>query len=128
MTEIEIAVEKDEESERAIPTAWRGIFSNIVEAFSKKDYSLSIGGEGVSFISDETANHIREYIHDYGEKLIPLPEETWESSVCIWMGTHWDVLIDLWTQGEGRSDLVLGAQVSEQGNGYIIEVDMVYVP
>lgn len=60
--------------------------------------------------------------------LIELPDETWESSICMWMGNHWDVLIDLWTEAEGRSDLVLSAQVTESDNSFVVNVDMIYVP
>ena len=125
---VEISVEKNEENERSIPTVWRPTFSKVVEAFSRKDYSLSGGIEGVSLVLNETANQIKEYIQDYGEELIQLPDETWDSSVYIWAGSHWNVLIDLWTAGEGRSDLVLNAQVSEEDNRYIIDISMVYVP
>jgi len=128
MTENKIAVEKNDEHELPIPTAWRPIFLAIVNAFVKKDYCLSNGLESVSSVSKGTANHIEEYIAEYGEELIKLSEETWESSVYVWMGTHWDVLIDLWTAEEGRSDLVLGAQVSENSSGYIVNIGMVYVP
>ena len=128
MAKIEVGVEKDEENELPIPTVWRSVISDVVDAFVQKDYSLSCGVKGVSSISNEAANHIKEYIEDYGEELIPLPSETWESSVCIWMGSHWDILIDLWTAGEGRSDLALGAQVSESVNGFSIDLGMVYVP
>ncbi|WP_297575083.1 hypothetical protein [uncultured Deefgea sp.] len=128
MTEIEIFVEKDEENQLPIPTVWRPIFVSIVDAFVNKDYSLSCEIDGVASVSKETANHIKEYIEDYGEELIQLPNETWESSICICMGGHWDVLIDLWTAGEGRSDLVLGARISESTNGYLVDIEMVYVP
>ncbi len=128
MSENEVTVEKNEENERPIPSIWRSTFCHIIDAFVQKDYFLSCGVEGVSSISSETANHIKESIEDYGEELTQLPNETWNSSVCIWMGSHWDVLIDLWTVGEGRSDLVLGARVSEVENGYIIDIGMVYVP
>ncbi len=128
MTKVENFGEKDEKNERQIPTAWRPAFSKIVDAFCKKDYSLSSGIIGVSSVSNETAIHIKEYIQDYGEELVQLPDETWDSSICIWTGSHWDVLIELWTAGEGRSDLVLGAQVIEKDNRYIIDIGMVYVP
>ncbi|TQV65624.1 hypothetical protein FKG94_28425 [Exilibacterium tricleocarpae] len=128
MAEIEVVVEKDEENERPVPTVWRPMFSSIVDALVKKDYSLSYKITGISSISNETAKYIKENIEDYGEELIQLPKETWKSSVYIWMGNHWDVLIDLWTAGEGRSDLVLRARVSESENGYTIDIVMVYVP
>ncbi len=126
--ENKIPVIKDEENERPIPTVWRPVFFDVVDALVKKDYLLSENIDGVSPVSKETADHIKEYIEDYGEELIKLPKETWESSVCIWMGTHWDVLVDLWTSGEGRSDMVLGAQVTEINEGYILDIQMVYVP
>lgn len=53
---------------------------------------------------------------------------TWDSSVCMWMENRWDVRIDLWTVGEGRSDLVLNAQVTEVGTDYLVSIYMVYVP
>ncbi len=124
----EVPVVKDEENEGPIPTVWRPLFVDIVNAFVKKDYLLSAGLNSVSPVSKETANQIKEYIEDYGEELIQLPEETWESSVYIWMEPHWDVLIDLWTAGEGRSDLVLRAEVSENDTGYKVHISMVYVP
>lgn len=123
-----VRVCKDKDQERSVPTVWRPIFVDIIDAFMKKNYLLSEGVKSVSVVSNETAKHIKEYIADYGEELTQLPEETWESSVCIWMGTHWDVLIDLWTKGEGASDLVLSAKVSESDRGYIVDIGMVYVP
>lgn len=128
MTENEIPVEKDDENEGPVPTIWRPIFENIVNAFVKKDYLLESGVAGVSPISEDTANQINEYIEDYGEDLVQLPEETWETSVYIWMDPHWDVLVDLWTAGEGLSDLVLRAEVSEKDSGYNVRVALVYVP
>ena len=44
------------------------------------------------------------------------------------MGNGWDVLVDLWSSSEGRSDLVLSLHVSETNNGFEFSVYMVYVP
>jgi hypothetical protein len=124
----EVPAVKDEDGQRPIPTAWRPVFRQIVQALVAKDYRLSAGIAGVAQVSAETAKQIEGYIEDYGETLVELPEKTWESSVCIWMGQDWDVLIDLWTMGEGRSDMVLSARVSESISGYQFRVEMVYVP
>ena len=67
-------------------------------------------------------------MHSPGATLTALPEETWATSVAMWRGTHWDVLINLWTVEEGRSDLVLLANLYEDPSGYRCEVVMVYVP
>ena len=117
-----------EDIELAIPTIWRPIFSNIVNSFVEHDFGIRTGMRGVAPISNETAKQIEEYIDDYGETLIELSENTWDSSVCMWMGNRWDVLIDLWTEREGHSDLVLNAQVTEVGTDYLVSIYMVYVP
>ncbi|GAB2905720.1 hypothetical protein GCM10027046_39440 [Uliginosibacterium flavum] len=124
----DVSVVKDEEHELPVPSIWRPVFRSIVSAFAKQDYQVDLGVLGVLPITSDTANQIDEYIQDYGETLIELPEDTWETSVCIWMGTRWDVLIDLWTEGEGRSDMILSAKVSESSSGFVFEVYMVYVP
>jgi hypothetical protein len=124
----EVLAVKDEEEQRPIPTAWRPIFREVVNAFIRKDYRLSAGVPGVAPVSAKTAKQIAEYIEDYGETLVELPEKTWASSVCLWMGKSWEVLVDLWTKGEGRSDLVLSARVSETKTGVVVRIEMVYVP
>ena len=128
MVLVSASPEKDEENEIAIPMSWRPHFVEIVEAFVRGDYSLSSGIDRVAPISESTANHIERYIESYGDILTSLPNETWESSVHIWMGGHWEAMVDLWTVAEGRSDLVLSAKIFEAGNGFSIEVGMVYVP
>ena len=119
---------KDEDEQQPVPTAWRPAFRDIVNAFVQHDYRLSEGVGNVLPISAKTAKQIREYIEDYGETLVALPDKTWASSVCIWMGKKWEVLIDLWTKGEGRSDLVLSSTVSETKDGFQVKIEMVYVP
>lgn len=124
----EVLVVKDGAQERPIPTVWRPVFRDIVNAFAEHDYCLKAGVLGVEPVSADTAAHIRDYIQSYGEILVELPDETWDSSVCIWSGNHWDALVDLWTQAEGRSDLVLSARVTDSNPGFSFKIHMVYVP
>ena len=123
-----VAVVKNADEELPVPSVWRPVFRRVIDAFVDRDYGLSRGVTGVAAVSEDTAEQIREYISDYGERLTHLPDSTWSSSVSIWMGEHWDVLVDLWTEGEGQSDLVLRARVRESGEGFEIEIHMVYVP
>ena len=123
-----VAVEKNEEEEGPIPHVWRPIFKDIVKAFVNKDYNLSSGIKNVNTVSKSTAKQIKEYIEDYGEEIIELPEETWESSVYICYGDYWNILIDLFTKGEGLSDLALNAEVIEKDNNYVVDINLVYVP
>ena len=124
----EVPVTKDSGNEGPIPSAWRSTLKNIVDAFVCHDYRLADGVAGVAPVSEKTATQIRTYIQQYGARLVSLPEESWATSVCIWMGDHWDALIDLWTEEEGSSDLVLRVHVSEVGSEPLVSVYMVYVP
>ncbi|WP_093558058.1 DUF7668 domain-containing protein [Pseudoduganella namucuonensis] len=124
----EVPVTKDDRNEGPIPTDWRSILVQIVSAFVRQDYRLASGIPCVAPVSAATAEQIQNSIEDYGAKLIDLPESTWSTSVCIWLGDRWDVLIDLSTQEEGSSDLVLQARILEADDGYIFHVYMVYVP
>lgn len=124
----EAAPVKDGTRSMPVPTAWRPAFHAIVDAFLDRDFMLKRGVRGVEPVSIEKADHIQDYLGTYGATLMELPDETWATSVCQWCGNHWDVFVDLWTQEEGRSDLVLSARVTERHSGFAIDIHMVYVP
>jgi hypothetical protein len=124
----EVVAVKDESKQQPIPTSWRPVLTQVISALKCGHYSLKAGVPEVERPSIETAEQIQGSIAAYGATLVELPEESWESSVCMWYGTHWDALIDLWTEEEGRSDLVLSARISEKSNGYFFKIHMVYVP
>jgi len=113
------------EEQQPVRVEWRLALSQVVAAFAAGNCRLDPGVPGVEPLSTSSATQISDYIQDYGARLVPLPEESWESSVCIWGGHHWDVLVDLWTTEEGRSDLVMHAHVSPSGT---IRIHAVYVP
>lgn len=123
-----VPVMKDAEKQRPIPTKWRDTLSAIVDALKQGDYQLDQGVMGVRPISKDTAKTISNNIEDYGAQLTSLPEESWQTSACQWMGSYWDLLVDLYTLEEGASDLALVARVYESGNGYLFEVHSVHVP
>ncbi len=121
-------VSKDKSHQNLVPTAWRGTIFEIVEAFKGGDFTLSTGMVGVRPISAEGAVGISNAIQDYGDQLVSLPEETWQTSVCQWTGSHWEVMVDLYMLEEGSSDLILHVRVYEDGSSYTFNVHFVYVP
>jgi hypothetical protein len=122
-----ISVTKDPHRQQPIPSEWRERISSIVAAFVAGDYSLEGLFPDVT-ISTETATSIASSIDDYGAKLVPLPSEAWEYSCCQWMLGFWEVLVDLYSEDEGRSDLALSIRVKEVGAGFEFYVDSVHVP
>ena len=119
---------KDELRAHPVPDAWKGTLCSIVRAFLRKDFCLSAPITGVDPVADEVASQIEEFISDYGVSLIELPHETWNSSCAQWMGDRWNVLVDLWSEEEGRSDLVLECVVTESNEDFRFKVHLVYVP
>lgn len=119
---------KDEHAAHPIADAWRPAFKEIIKAFVEGDFALHRGLQFVMPVSSSTVHQVKTYIAGYGETLAELPDETWETSIAQWMGTHWDVLVDLWTVESGGSDLALSARVFEDRGGFRIEIDSVHVP
>lgn len=119
---------KDEDGEHSIATAWRPALHEIVKAFVRGDYQLSVPIPNADPIPPADADQIKRYISDYGETLVELPEDTWRTSFAQWRGGHWDFMVDLWTKESGCSDMVLSGRAFENDGGYRIVVDLVYVP
>lgn len=122
------SVTKDINNQSPIPSVWRATLSAIIEAIKESDFQLIRGISDVPILSDRTADAIKNNIEDYGVHLSSLPEEAWDTSVCQWMGTYWDVMVDLFTEEEGSSDLVLSVRVRELSDGYTFDVFSVHVP
>ncbi len=119
---------KDLDGQHPVADIWRLVIRDVVKAFAEGDYDLARGIASVAPPSKATADHARAYVEDYGETLAELPDETWGTSVSQWMGTHWEVLVDLWTLESGSSDLVLHLRVREAAGGFRFEIVLLYVP
>jgi len=123
-----ISPHKDE-SEGPVPELWRPTFSALVDSLVERAPTIGGGLPEVEPVPDAVREQCLSAVDNYGDvDLVPLPQETWKSSVTAWQGDHWLCLIDLWTEQEGRSDLVLEAEVRERTLGFRFTVTMVYVP
>lgn len=122
------AAPKDPEKQHPVPHVWRGTLAAVVDALKEGDFQLARGIPGVPKLAKGIAQDIEANINDYGARLVSLPEETWHSSACQWMGSYWDVLVDLFAEEEGLSDLALSVRIREFAGGYSFEVLSVHVP
>lgn len=122
---------KDAVQERPIPDVWRPTLTALVASLSQQD-GIPLGEDvpGVTPAAADLSVACREAVRTYGDvTLLPLPASVWDTSICLWQGTHWQCLVDLWTEEEGRSDLVLDVDVVEHGeDDYRFSVNLVYVP
>jgi hypothetical protein len=120
-----VPVMRDEHRQQPVPTDWRPTLKAVADAFA-------VGGPlqvpKVRPISPECALSATKNVANYGATLVRLPEEAWRTSVCQWMRSYWDVLVDLYTAEEGSSDLVLAVRVFELGADFEFEVESIHVP
>jgi hypothetical protein len=123
-----IGMAKDVDKQLPVPTVWRETLTAIVESIRTGDFELNAGIPGVPKLTASAATAIEESIAHYGATLTALPEAAWDTSVCQWMRNYWELVVDLYTEEEGSSDLVLSARVRESGLGYSFEVISVHVP
>ena len=119
---------KDQDVEHPVAGDWRPAFREIVRAITRGGDSLPQNIPGLRSVAPETVERMRAYVASYGATLVDLPDDSWLTSVAQWMDTHWEVLVDLWTAEEGRSDLVLHARVFGARDAYEIEIDGIWVP
>ena len=116
------------EDEQPVPISWRPVLTQIADRLAKGDYTLSSRPANISPIDDDLAALIAHQIASYGDELSVLLNETWERAVYLWMGEHWEVLVDLCTKAEGVSDLGLFVKVFEQAEDFRFQVWSVHVP
>ena len=120
---------KDASREAPIPQAWRPTLTAVVDSLARRDVVIGLAVPSLDPVPADIWQRCLQAVHNYGDvTLISLPDESWDSSVALWLGDHWQCLVDLWTEEEGRSDLVLDVDVFENGPGYRFRVDLVYVP
>ena len=64
------------------------VISEVVKALSEDDFALARGIPSVSPPDAATAIQVKDYVQYYGESLVPLPPDAWETSVSQWVGSH----------------------------------------
>lgn len=70
------------------------------------------------------------WLRDYPATVTALPPEGWDLADAIQLQAEpgtWSVVIPLWTDQEGRSDLSLEATVRDLADGTTITIDNIHV-
>ena len=120
---------KDASLEVPIPEIWRSTLTAVVNSLVRRDTVIGAGLPSVDPVPADVWQRCLQAVKEYGAvTLTSPPDESWDTSVALWFGDHWRCLVDLWTEEEGRSDLVLDVDVFEHGSGYRFRVNLVYVP
>lgn len=123
-----IKVEKEGCDELPVPSVWRDTIRVIVAAIVDGDYHLENTPDNIIALDKKSAEINAENIESYPDVLRSLHDTTWNTSICQWANGYWQLLIDLSVCGGETSDLVLHIKVKENGNTYIFEPGLIYVP
>lgn len=121
-------IDKNEEIEQPIPIEWRPLLAGIVEDIRQRKLGSKTGANFEISVDPDEIELIYESVESYGDPLATLPEESWQTSACRWMGSYWHLLIDLFTLDEGLSDLVLFVDVYEHTDLPCFKIRAVHVP
>lgn len=121
-------VEKDPDNERPIPMAWRTDLKIITDSFVNNATPTALSFVKLTPMDDDSLNISLANIRDYPDEIGLLSEKSWETSIHIWMGRYWDILLDLTDANGGVSDLVLDGKMYEDVEGYIFKPHLIYVP
>ncbi len=121
-------IQKNEDSELPIPLSWRPTLKKMADAIVLGQHFEADRQVSIDPIDPETASINRNSIDCYPDTLGPLGAHTWETSVYIWDAGYWQILLDLTTEDGDSSDLVLHVRVRENGEYFVIEPGLVYVP
>ncbi|WP_193367728.1 DUF7668 domain-containing protein [Pelagibius marinus] len=77
-----------------------------------------------------TAAELSRALSEYGGKLVPLPDDAFDSADCYPIegeASKWAVDLPLWTREEGRSDLTLALSIKEDNGKVLVEIDDLHV-
>ena len=112
-----------------VPTRFRPSISRVVARLAAGDYE-GLRRDGTQAHPDaDLSMWIRDYGRD-GATLIPLPDEAWDSAEAFELDDEpgtWQVVIDLWTEEEGRSDLSMEALVIDDETDPLVRVNDIHV-
>ena len=105
------------------------IVGEIVACLAMADYEAVVALAPKSRVMPA---QIKAAVEQYGRKLVPLPPEAYELIDYVAVrqseALSWSVVVPLFTQEEGRSDLSLELQLTKLATaGYEVSVDGLHV-
>jgi hypothetical protein len=111
------------------PAKLRASVSALTDRLAEQDYD---GFCGLARITRIAARDVGRVVREYGRSLAPLPIAAFQSVDVVPISgsdpQRWSVVVPLWSQEEGRSDLSLELTVEHSLAGtYPIEVDDLHV-
>ncbi|WP_440590415.1 DUF7668 domain-containing protein [Parvularcula maris] len=111
--------------ELPVPTMWRPQLKQLADdmVFGRQPSGPAFRQPSSDILDISSAN-----ISAYPDMIGELRDASWLSSIHVWNGAHWEVLLDLTNVAGAVTDLVLHVSVLELNGAYEFEPGMIYVP
>ena len=116
-----------DDGEHRLPPDWQQRFGEIVARLADGDFDFDPEVGDVEAVSSTERERFVANIKAYGDRLTRLSPAVWRSSIYAWAKGLWVVLVDLSTDKEPVSDLVLHAQILDTDPARIV-LDSIHVP
>ena len=117
---------QDVPERQAVPERFRPALSSLINMIANGDVAamrnspMIRAGQGDPLL----------WARDYPGTVVPLPPEGWNLADAIQVSGHPDrlsVVIPLWTDNGGRSDLTLEAAIEDRAEGPVAEIGNIHV-
>lgn len=111
---------------QAVPERFRPSLSALIDMIAEDDVAAVRADPAIRVGTGDPLPWAR----DYPGAVISLPAEGWDLSDAVQVGGQpglWSVIIPLWTQTEGRSDLSLEAIPEDRPEGPVVKIGNIHV-
>src|SRR2546430_679843 len=111
-----------------VPPRFRPVIEDVVRRMAEGDWDGLVRDGTAPRV--KTGEELAYWVRQEGTRLVPLPSEAWDASEHGRIGVElqtWWVVVPLWTEKEGRSDLSLEATIRERSDRLSIEIDDIHV-
>ena len=123
-----IPIEKNTDRELPVPTVWRAALTELADSFVLNGFNSSKSTFLSRAIDEDIIKINKSNIENYPDQIGMLIQKSWDTSVYVWTGKDWSVLVDLSTSDGKTSDLVMHTTVREVAGSYKIKAGLIYVP
>ncbi len=111
---------------KALPERFRPILSALSDMIADGDVAAMRADPAIRVGADDPLFWVR----DYPDLVTALPPQGRDLADAVRIDEHpdlWSVVIPLWTEAEGRSDLSLEATIEDRAEGLVLEIGGIHV-
>jgi hypothetical protein len=111
---------------QAVPERFRPVLSALIDMIADGDVAAIRADPAIRVGAGDPLLWVR----DYPGVVTALPPQGWDLADAVGVDGHpdlWSVVIPLWTEAKGRSDLSLAATIEDRAEDPVVEIGGIHV-